>query len=329
MFEQGRGPLEVELPSRFVAHRGDALSVHAFVPGYQPARITALLHGNTEKLEIDLERLSNSVEIVGYRYLAQRGALTLLTSAELEVRVSSTSQDFYLVLSETALGEAAGVVLDSLQSPQLERATAIQLGRDLLLQLRLGKEAREELPTLRIFTGFEIARQLHRTVLELSRPEVRTTRRALEGLGQIGPDAVSGCALRFDAALRECLEPTHLARALTPSADFVDPILRAALRRLAELSADGQLRLADGTRLNPNRALEFEAALGQAHQVEGFLALLRALAAQTASAEERTRVLRGLVAPELDQGSFEERNANAEHAEQECIAGVAEGSDSG
>jgi hypothetical protein len=326
MFEQVRAPLEVELPSRFVAHRSDALSVRAFVPGYQPARITAPLHGDTERLQIDLERISNSVEIVGYRYLAQRGALTLLTRAELEVRVSHTTNEFYLVLSETALGEAAGVVLDSLRSPQIERATAIQLGRDLLLQLRLGEETRDEPPELRIFTGFETARQLHRTAVELSRPEVRTTRRALDGLAQIRPEAVSGCALRFDAALREGLEPTDLARALTPSADFVDPILRAALRRLAELSADGQLQLADGTRLHANVPLEFEAALGQAHEVEGLLALLRALAAQMASAEERARVLRGLVAPELDQGRFEERAANAELAEQACRAGVAEGS---
>ena len=184
------------------------------------------------------------------------------------------------------------------------------------------------LPTLRIFTGFETARQLHRTVLELSRPEARTTRRALDGLAEIRPEAVSGCALRFDAALREGLEPTDLARALTPSADFVDPVLRAALRRLAELSADGELRLSDGTRLHPDVPLEFEAALGQAHEVEGFLALLRALAAQMAPAEEQTQVLRGLVAPELDQGSFEERTANAERSEQECKAGVARGPDS-
>jgi hypothetical protein len=329
MFEQVRAPLEVELPSRFVAHRSDALSVRAFVPGYQPARITAPLHGDTERLLIDLERISNSVEIVGYRYLAQRGALTLLTRAELEVRVGDITDEFYVVLSETALGEAAGKVLDSLQSPQIERATAVQLGRDLLLQLRLGQETRDELPALRIFTGFETARQLHRTVLDFSRPEARTTRRALDGLAQIRPEAVSGCALRFDAALREGLEPTDLARALTPSADFIDPILRAALHRLAELSADGQLRLADGTRLQPDLRLEFEAALGQAHQVEGFLALLRALAVQTAGAEAQSQVLRGLVAPELDQGGFEERAAKAERAEQECGEGVARGPDSG
>ncbi len=329
MFEQVRAPLEVELPSRFVAHRDDSLSVRAFVPGYQPASFTAPLHGDTRELQIDLERISNSVEIVGYRYLAERGALTLLSRAELEVRVGSTDREFYVVLTETALGEAAGTVLDSLQSPQIERATAVQLGSDLLLQLHLSEAARDEIPTLRIFTGFETARQLHRTVLDFHRPEVRTTRRALDGLAEIRPDAVSDCALRFDAALREGLEPTDLARALTPSADFVDPILRAALFRLAELSPDGQLRLTDGTLLHRDVALEFEAALGQAHQVEGFLALLRALAARMASTEEQTRVLRGLVAPELDQGSFEDRTANAERAEQECRAGVARGLDSG
>jgi hypothetical protein len=318
MFEQVRSPMVVELPSRFVAHRGDALAVRAFVPGHQPATVTAPLHGGIEELQIDLERISNSVEIAGYRYLAERGALTLLSRAELDVRASRIGDDFYLVLTETALGEAAGTMLDSLQSPQFERTTAIQLGSDLLLQLHLGEGARDEIPTLRVFTGFETARQLHRTVLDFRRPEVRTTRRALDGLAKIRSDAISDCALRFDAALREGLEPTELARALTPSADFVDPILRAALLRLAELSPDRQLRLADGTRLHPDLALEFEAAIGQADQVEGFLALLRALAARMASTEQQTRILRGLVAPELDQGSFDDRAAEAESAEREC-----------
>jgi hypothetical protein len=325
MFEQVRAPLEVELPNRFVAHRTDALSIHAFVPGYQPARVTAPLHGDTTELQIQLERISNSVEIVGYRYLAGRGALVLLTRSELEVRVANTGEGFYVVLTDTALDEVAGVVLDSLRSPQIESATAIQLGRDLLLQLRLGETAREDPPALRIFAGFETARQLHRTVLEFSRPEARTTRRALDGLARIRTDAVSACALRFDAALREGLEPTQLARALTPSADFIDPVLRAAMRRLAELSAEGQLRLADGTRLHPDLPLEFEAALGQAHQVEGFLALLRAFAIQMAGAEAQSQLLRGLVAPELDQGGFEERTAEAERAERECRANGASG----
>jgi hypothetical protein len=329
MFEQVRAPLEVELPSRFVAHRDDALSVQVSIPGYQPARVTAPLHGDTEELQIDLERIRNSVEIVGYRHFPGRSSLTLLTLAELDVRVSSTGQEYYLVLPDTALGEAAGRVLDDLRSPQIERVTAIQLGPDLLLQLGLGQAARDEMPTLRVFTGFEIARQLHRTVLALSRREVHTTRRALDGLARLRPEAVSGCALRFDAALRVGLEPTHLARALTPSADFFDPILRAALRRLAELSSDGRLRLGDGTRLHPDLALEFEAALGQAHRVEGLLALLRALAEQMAPAEGGTGILQGLVAPELDRSSFEERVAAAELAEGECRAGVARESDSG
>jgi hypothetical protein len=325
MFEQVRAPLEVELPNRFVAHRADALSVHAFVPGYEPARITVPLHGSTERLEIDLEPIANSVEIAGYRYLAGRGALTLLSRAELDVRVSDAARELYLVLPGTALGEEAGRVLDSLRSPQMESVTAIQLGRDLVLQLQLVGESRDERPTLRIFTGFETARQLHRTVLDFSRPGNRGTRRALDGLAKVRPQAVSGCALRFDAALREGLEPTDLARALTPSAGFVDPVLRAALRRLAELSAGGELRLIDGTRLNPDARLEFEMALGQSHQVEGFLALLRALAAQLTPAEQRSAVLRGLLAPELDQGSFDERSLKAERSERECSAGVKSG----
>ncbi len=326
MFEQVRAPLEIVLPSRFIAHRSDALSIQAFVPGYQPARITATLHGDTEELEIDLKPLSNFLEIVGYRYLAKRGTLTLLTRAALEVRVDRTARELYVVLPETALGEAAGRVLDSLRSPQIESASAIQLGADLLLRLRLGREARDELPAPRVFTGFEQARQLHRTVVDLSPPEARATRRVLDVLAEIGSDAVSTCALRFDAALRQGLEATDLARALTPSADFLDPIRRAALRRLAEIRAEGELRLTDGTRLRAEVPLEFEAALGQSHEVEGLLALLRALVARIAQPEERSRVLRGLVAPELDQTNFEARVANAERSERVCDAGLAEGS---
>jgi hypothetical protein len=323
MFEQVRAPLEVELPSRFVAHRGDALGIHAFVPGYEPARITAPVHGNTELLEIGLEPIANSVEIAGYRYLAGRGALALLTRAELDVRVSDAARELLLVLPGTALGEEAGRVLDSLRSPQLERVTAIQLGRDLLLQVRLTGEARDERPAFRIFTGFEIARQLHRTVLELSRPETRATRRALDCLAKIRPEAVSGCALRFDAALRKGLNPTDLARALTPSGGFIDPILRASLRRLAELTTGGSLRLTDDTRLDPEAPVEFEAALGQSHEVEGLLALLRSLAAELAPAEQRAAILRGLLTPELDQGSFDERLREAERSERECSNGLA------
>lgn len=325
MFERVRAPLEVELPSRFVAHRGDALSVHAFVPGYEPARVTTPLHGSTERVEIELEPIANSVEIAGYRYLAGRGTLTLLTRAELDLRVSDVARELYLVLPGTALGEQAGRVLDSLESPQLERVAAIQLGRDLLLQLRLAGETSAERPSFRIFTGYETARQLHRTVLDLSRPEARTTRRALDGLARIGSEAVAGCALRFDAALRQGLEPARLARALTPSGDFTDPVLRASLRRLAELTPGGQIGLTDGTRLDLDAPLEFEAALGQSQDVAGLLALLRALAAELASPEQRSAILRGLLAPELDQASFERHRARAERAERECSAEPARG----
>jgi len=55
-------------------------------------------------------------------------------------------------------------------------------------------------------------------------------------------------------------------------------------------------------------------------EVEGLLALLRAFAAQTASEAKRTGVLRGLLAPELDLTSFEERIATAERSERACRA---------
>ena len=131
---------------------------------------------------------------------------------------------------------------------------------------------------------------------------------------------VSGCAVEFDAALHERLEPSALARALAPTGGFTDPYLRAALKRLGELSPDGTLPLADGTRFRATVPIELSAAASQAGEVQGYLALLRQFVAGLEPESDRRESLRGLIAPELGAASFDEIMTAAELRERQCLA---------
>ena len=121
-------------------------------------------------------------------------------------------------------------------------------------------------------------------------------------------------------ALREQLDPASLARALSPKGGFTDPYLRAALKRLGELSPDGTLTLVDGTRFRATIPIELSAAASQAGEVQGYLALLRQFVTELEPADDRREALRGLVAPELGVASFDEIVSAAELREQHCLA---------
>ncbi len=67
-------------------------------------------------------------------------------------------------------------------------------------------------------------------------------------------------------------------------------------------------------------AIELEAALSQAADAAGYLALLRGFVAEFEPEAFRRETLRSLVAPELDAERFEEIVAAAEKAERVCLA---------
>ena len=139
-------------------------------------------------------------------------------------------------------------------------------------------------------------------------------------MAKIGPADVSGCAARFDQSLREGLEPAALSRALTPSGRFVDPYLRAAMRRLGQVSPGGHVELLDGTRYLTEVPLQLAAAQNDAAQARGYLALLRRLVALLEPADQRVAVLRGLVAPELSAAAFADPLEAANRAERACAS---------
>jgi len=129
---------------------------------------------------------------------------------------------------------------------------------------------------------------------------------------------VTGCALEFDAILRQRLEAAALARALTPNGSYTDKFLRAAMKRLGEVSPEGVIRMVDGTRFRGDVPIELMAAASQPGQAVGYLALLRRFVAQLEPEAYRRATLRGLLAPELAPVRFDETLDDAESNERSC-----------
>jgi hypothetical protein len=124
--------------------------------------------------------------------------------------------------------------------------------------------------------------------------------------------------------LREQLDPEVLARALAPRGTFTDPYLRAARKRLAEISPGGRVQMLDGSTFTSS-PIELSAAMSQASQARGFLAVVRAFVREIEPQPGRTGTLRGLVAPESSPETFAEALAAAERREVGCAGGSSAG----
>jgi hypothetical protein len=90
------------------------------------------------------------------------------------------------------------------------------------------------------------------------------------------------------------------------------------MKRLGEVSPGGVIELADGTQYHPGVPLQLAAALNQAADARGYLALLRRLVALLEPESQRTAVLRGLVAPELPPEEFAAALESAQARERAC-----------
>src|SRR5690606_25861866 len=131
---------------------------------------------------------------------------------------------------------------------------------------------------LRALESSDPIRNLHVYTLTMAPPggENGEVARARAALDRLTSADVVGCAERFDATLRPRLDREQPARALAPRGRFTDRYLRAALRRLGEVSPGGVIALDDGSRLRPDVPLELSAAAIQAAGARGYLALLHA-----------------------------------------------------
>ena len=320
-FEQGESPATIVLPSRVETGHRDTVTIRALLDGYREQVVHIPVRSSQSELMIDLAPLPNSLVAVSHTYFAGRAALAFLTEEALTFRLQRANDGIAVILTETAITPRADETIHGVANSLIASLKARQLGEDLMVQVGLTDPARDEVE-VRSLQGFDPIRGLHHFTLNLVPADqgVGGVRSARASLASIRAHHVQGCALVFDEALRSELDPADLARALAPKGAFTDPFLRAAMRRLGELSPDGVVTLADGSSYRVAAPIELAAAGNQASEAPGYLALLRQFVAELEPEAHRQETLRGLVAPEVGTARFAGILEVAEARERSCLA---------
>jgi hypothetical protein len=319
LYQQTAAPTTVILPRRSEAGPRDSVTIRASLPGFRQTETSIRVESKQEVVILDLEPLPNSLRSIAHTYFGGRGSLAFLTDESATVRMQERDDGVQLVLAETGLAPDLEGGIDSLKSPLVENVEAIQVGEDLLIRVRLAPGARNGGVDLRSRRSHDVIRDLYSYSLDLVPADggVAAVEKARAALARISARDLGRCQLRFDETLRSELDPGSLSRALSPKGAFTDPYLRAAMKRLGELSPGGSVTLLDGSQLRTEVPLELAAATSQGSQVKGYLVVLRSFAQQLEPSHPDP-VLRSMVAPELDPTQFEAVLATARDAEQAC-----------
>jgi hypothetical protein len=320
-FEQAESPLTVLLPSRLETGSRDSLTIRAFAEGYRQKSITFGLNQKIEDLVLNLVPLPNRLDHVSSRYFAGRTTISFLTAEALTFRLQEASDGYGIILTETAISEDARLSVSEIESPLIENSYSQQLGEDLMVKLVLGENS----PILEVRSkqAYDAPRDFHVFGVSLvpSGSDSDRVEAAMNALARLTEADVSGCALIFDSVLRDELDPGSLARALRPNGSFTDPYLRAAMRRMGDLSVDNSVEFVDGTKLRPESPIELEMAMSNSGGARGFLVLLRSfVAGLEVERRERVESLRSLLAPELRLEEFTKFLSRAQAQEEECRA---------
>ena len=320
-YEQADAPAVIVLPSRVEAGPRDSVTIRALADGYREAEVHVRVRSRQSQVVIDLEPLPNALVAVTHTYFAGRAALVFLTKEAPAFRLQKGGDGIAVVLAETATTPEAEEAIKSASSALVTSLTARQLGEDLLLQVAFGDVAREQVE-VRSRQSYDPIRELHSFALDFVPADkgVGAVRRARAALGRIHTRHVAGCAETFDEALRQQLDLAAISRALAPKGSFTDPFLRAAMKRLGEVSPDGLVSLIDGSDYRIAAPIELAAATNRAAEAVGYLALLRQFVAELEPEAMRRQTLRGLIAPELASSRFDAILDGAEQRERSCLA---------
>jgi len=322
-FEQAETPVIVLLPPRIEAGDRDALTVRAFAEGFRQKSVTIKVKGSERAILIDLDPLPNTLVALAHRYFGDRSSLSFLTKEALTFRLQEDADGFTVILTETALAPEVEDSLGGVKSPLIDEVWPQQLGEDLLVKISFSERARARGLEPRARERYDPARDLHEFTVDLLPVEgggAETVAKARSALKSLRSKNVRGCALVYDEVLRDQLDAGALARALAPQGAFTDRYLRAAMRRLGELSPGGVVEFTDGSSYRTAVPIELEIALTQAAEAKGFLALLREWVANMETADHRTETLRSLVAPELAPERFAKIESEAERRQRDCLA---------
>jgi hypothetical protein len=321
-YEQAESPAKVVLPNRAEAGPRDAITIRAFAEGYRQKEVSIRVASKQDKVLIELEPLPNSLVAVSHTYFAGRASLAFLTKEPLTVRIQKRDSGFNVILAETAKGPELGDGLDGIRSPLIDAVESLQLGEDLLVQVKTSRGQQET--QLRARQSREELRDLYVYSVDMipGGRGAELVTRARQTLAGIGAGDVSGCASVFDGKLREALDPAALSRALAPRGAFTDPYLRAAMKRLGEVSPGRRIAMIDGSSFNPANPIELAAAMSQPAEARGYLALLRTFVNEFESGDHCGETLRSLLAPETGATRFAEILEQARAAERSCGRGA-------
>ncbi len=319
-YEQADSPVTIVLPSRIAAGPRDTLTIRALADGFRQQEVRVRVRSREDTVLIDLEPLPNTLAAVVHTYFAGRGSLEFLTAEALTFRMQKRDEGFSVVLTETALTPAATASLEGIHSHLIRKVKPQQLGEDLVVGVEL--DVPRDDVEVRQRQSFDPVRDVHTFALDLlpKDGEGRARTAALAALARIRTADVTGCAGEFDSALRTELDPAELSRALAPKGSFTDKYLRAAVKRLGEVSPGGVVTLMDGSTFDTGAQIELSAAASQASEAQGYLALLRRFVAELEPETYRRETLRGLVAPELGAVQFDALLDRAEERERICLA---------
>ncbi len=316
-YEQAEAPVTIVLPKRAQAGSRDTVTIRASADGFRAQETTFRVHGRDTSVLIELDPLPNTLEAVVHTYFAGRATIAFMTKEPITPSVRERGGDVQLALDETAQGPEVVDTIASIRNPLLASIDTQQLGEDLVVRLAL---VDPEAVELRSRQWQDPVRDLHAWSVDLVPADggAEAIARARAALAAIAPGEVAGCALVFDDALRQALDAAELSRALVPSGRFVDPYLRAAMRRLGELSPDRTIRMTHGARYRPDVPLELAAAMSEASKARGLLALLRQFSQRLESGDQADAALQALIAPELEATAFRRQLADATALERSC-----------
>jgi len=310
-FERADAPATVRLPARADTTGKDAVRIHATANGYLAKDVSFASRDVPQRVTITLSALPNSLVFLGQTSFAGRTTLTLRTTEQPEVRLTKTSRSsgFTIALTRTAL-KLEGTVSGS--GARLRSIDATQIGEDVVVRVETDGPEVE----VRSKQSFDPVSSQYVSVFDLVRagataPSDAEIRARFAGV-PFAPSA--GCDARYAEALRARLGDAAIADALRPSGGLTDLYRREAMLRLGRFQ-EGTVRTEAGETLHTGSSLELALALQSAATVEGYLALLGALAR---SEPQPADALRSLVAPQLSAAEFAPAYEAAESARAGC-----------
>ncbi len=310
-FERTDAPATVKLPPRADTTAKDAVRVHASANGYLSKDLSFDSRDVPERVTITLSALPNSLVFLGQTSFAGRTTVVLRTTEQPEVRLTKTtrSSGFTIALTRTALkleSTASG------SGARLRSIDASQVGEDAIVRIETDSPDTE----VRSKQSFDPVSSHYVYTFDLVLPGATApSDAAIRARLDATPYTPSpACDARYAEPLRAKLGEAAIADALRPSGGITDLYRREAMLRLGRTHS-GVVRTTSGESLRTGSALELALALQSAANVEGYLALLGALAR---SEPEPADALRSLIAPQLSAAEFAPIYDAAEAARASC-----------